>query len=423
MIANPRRAVQSARTFIDLYAGCGGLSLGLMHAGWKGVFAVEKEENAFSTLAHNLVNGGKAATTFDWPKWLPKAAISVESLLENYRSQLQLLRGKITLLAGGPPCQGFSTLGRRIETDPRNQAFRAYLELVAILRPKVVLMENVRGITLPFSAAANKKPLAAPVQTYAELISSCFKQLKYNVWTETILSRDFGVPQTRPRFILVAYLGDPGDDTTPFDALRMLQKRFLDQRKLRTPVGAKQALGDLQTAGVSLSPCVDSPGHKQGSSKAPRSSYQKLMHGSLNGVAPNSHRLANHRPETVKKFRWLINNCTKGKILAPDERGVHKTGKRTLYVLSPTAPAPTVTTLPDDMLHFSEPRILTVREMARLQSFPDWFEFQGKYTTGGKLRTKECPRYTQVGNAVPPLLADALGRALVRFLKAANETQ
>lgn len=395
-----------------------------MHSGWKGLFAVEKEENAFSSLAHNLINGGKAVTTFDWPDWLPQAAMSVESLLENYRSELHSLQGKITLLAGGPPCQGFSTLGRRVETDPRNQAFRAYLELVAILKPKVVLMENVRGITLPFVASASEKTAAPPVQTYAKLISSLFEDLKYTVWTKTILSRDFGVPQTRPRFILIAYLGTPRNEKTPFDALRQIQKRFLARLNLKTPVSAKEALGDLQTAAaVSLSACVDSPGHKQGSSKAPRSIYQKLMHGSLNGVAPNSHRLTNHRPETVKKFRWLIANCAKGKILAPDERGIHKTGKRTLYVLSPTMPAPTVTTLPDDMLHFAEPRILTVREMARLQSFPDWFEFQGKYTTGGKLRTKECPRYTQVGNAVPPLLAEALGSAVKRFLKTANGTQ
>ena len=69
----------------------------------------------------------------------------------------------------------------------------------------------------------------------------------------------------------------------------------------------------------------------------------------------------------------------------------------------------TIPTLPDDLLHYSEPRILTVRENARIQSFPDFFEFRGKYTTGGARRKEECPRYTQVGNAVPPLMAEALG--------------
>jgi DNA (cytosine-5)-methyltransferase 1 len=86
--------------------------------------------------------------------------------------------------------------------------------------------------------------------------------------------------------------------------------------------------------------------------------------------------------------------------------------KQCLAILDERKVAHTITTLPDDLLHYSEPRILTVRECARLQSFPDWFRFQGNYTTGGKRRTHECPRYTQVGNAVPPLLAEALGRML-----------
>jgi DNA (cytosine-5)-methyltransferase 1 len=88
--------------------------------------------------------------------------------------------------------------------------------------------------------------------------------------------------------------------------------------------------------------------------------------------------------------------------------------------MDPWVPAPTITTLPDDVLHYSEPRILTVRESARLQSFPDWFQFRGKFTTGGDRRTKECPRYTQVGNAVPPLLARAIGRTIRAVLDEAK---
>jgi len=86
--------------------------------------------------------------------------------------------------------------------------------------------------------------------------------------------------------------------------------------------------------------------------------------------------------------------------------------KHRVYPMSPSLPAPTITTLPDDVIHYSDPRILTVRESARLQSFPDWFEFRGKFTTGGNRRKKECPRYTQVGNAVPPLLARAIGSGI-----------
>jgi DNA (cytosine-5)-methyltransferase 1 len=80
--------------------------------------------------------------------------------------------------------------------------------------------------------------------------------------------------------------------------------------------------------------------------------------------------------------------------------------------MSPDLPSPTVTTLPDDIIHYAEPRILTVREHARLQSFPDWFGFEGPYTSGGARRKIACPRYTQVGNAVPPLLAEAIAEML-----------
>src|SRR5688500_7201886 len=97
------------RTFIDLYAGCGGLSLGLMNAGWHGLFAVERDAFAFNSLEYNLINRGSSKTTFRWPDWLPKQAMSLEELLRRYPDRLTELRGKVTLLAGGPPCQGFSS--------------------------------------------------------------------------------------------------------------------------------------------------------------------------------------------------------------------------------------------------------------------------------------------------------------------------
>ena len=111
----------------------------------------------------------------------------------------------------------------------------------------------------------------------------------------------------------------------------------------------------------------------------------------------------------------VLDYCTKGKSVSKYELEKLGTKKRSFTPLHPDLPARTITTLPDDLLHYSEPRILTVRENARLQSFPDWFEFQGKYTTGGKRRKFECPRYTQVGNAVPPLMAEALGHIIQRF--------
>jgi DNA (cytosine-5)-methyltransferase 1 len=129
----------------------------------------------------------------------------------------------------------------------------------------------------------------------------------------------------------------------------------------------------------------------------------------MNGTAPNSLRLANHRDEIRERFAKILATCRRGVQLSNADRKRIGIKKHCTVPLDPSKPSHTLTTLPDDILHYSEPRILTVREYARLQSFPDWYEFNGKYTTGGELRIRECPRYTQVGNAVPPFLAECLG--------------
>ena len=411
-------SMRKRRVFIDVCAGCGGLSLGLLNAGWRGLFAVEKDSFAFATLTHNLLKEDKPH--FDWPAWLAKEPISLEALMSKHKNRLKTLRGQVDLLAGGPPCQGFSTFGRRHAQDPRNQLFRHYLKLVSLIEPTVVLMENVRGILLPFIKygpveGKNRRPLV-----YAEIIKEALQE-KYEVWSDVMHAKDYGTPQTRPRFILIGVRKQARSGPSkfdPFGVLANIRKDFLRSKGLGTSATTvRQALSDLCRTGNHVEQCAETPRFKQGAYGKQVSNYQRLLHGNLNGVLANSHRFANHLPSTVEKFAWLQVNCAKGKKLEQSERGKFANKKHNVYILDPDEPAPTVTTLPDDILHFSEPRILTVREMARLQSFPDWFDFKGKYTTGGELRTKECPRYTQVGNAVPPLLAEALGKALMRFLE------
>ena len=131
----------------------------------------------------------------------------------------------------------------------------------------------------------------------------------------------------------------------------------------------------------------------------------------------DSHRFPNHRNETVVKFRYIINNLPKGRNIVKDIKFKYRTKKSYVVLLDQDQPSPTLTSLPDDYIHYSEPRILTVREYARIQTFPDWFEFKGKYTTGNTLRRKEVPRYTQVGNAIPPLFAEQCGLVLKQMLK------
>ena len=126
--------INKSLVFIDIFAGCGGLSLGLMQAGMKGLFAIEKDIFAFTTLKKNLIEAGRECR-FDWPDWLPKAPIPIETLIEDYQSELIALRGQIDILAGGPPCQGFSIAGRRRISDPRNRLFKSYVELVRLVEP------------------------------------------------------------------------------------------------------------------------------------------------------------------------------------------------------------------------------------------------------------------------------------------------
>src|SRR5271154_4591082 len=111
-------------TYIDLFAGCGGLSLGLHNAGWKGLFAIEKNTDAFKTLKHNLIDKKKH---FSWCDWLPQTNLEIDDVIKNYKSQLAALKGKVDMVAGGPPCQGFSMAGRRNESDTRNHLVKSYI--------------------------------------------------------------------------------------------------------------------------------------------------------------------------------------------------------------------------------------------------------------------------------------------------------
>lgn len=136
------------------------------------------------------------------------------------------------------------------------------------------------------------------------------------------------------------------------------------------------------------------------------------------GGVPNSMRLARHGESILRQFRTILEETPPGNVVSGEVHAKIGNKKRSRMRLAPGRPACTVTTHPDDIIHYSEPRILTVRECARLQSFPDAFSFRGKHTTGGDRRRRECPRYTQVGNAVPPLAAEFWGRHIALVSKA-----
>lgn len=402
----PKRDSHPARVvFADAFAGCGGLSLGLMQAGLAGSFAVERDKFAFSTLAANLLSN-EGRFKFDWPDWLPQRAISINSLLTHHREQLCALSGAIDVLVGGPPCQGFSYAGRRLYSDPRNKLFGAYLDLVSILKPHVVLLENVRGFTASFAKSRRQ-------DSYSEKVRLALSS-DYVVHEELLDLAKFGVPQARTRYFLIASRAGLFSEN-PFDLLRARLPSFLRTLGLVVPVSSWSAISDLEISRGGIQVSCDTPGFNEIRYVEPVTRFQKLL---SNGVtAPTDLRLARHSKKIASRFSKIIEaSQAEGRLntsISDELRARFSLKKRALRVLDPDRPSPTVTSMPDDLLHYSEARTLTVRENARLQSFPDWFAFRGKYTTGGHLRRREVPRFTQVANAVPPLVARAIGEMLM----------
>jgi DNA (cytosine-5)-methyltransferase 1 len=401
-------------TFVDLFSGCGGFSLGLAEAGGIGLIAVEKSESAFGSLAHNLgPNGIRPA--FSWPSWFDSKATDIAEFWREHAVALRSMRGSVDVLAGGPPCQGFSTYGRRNRDDGRNRLYLDYLKVVEAIRPTIVLLENVEGIDMPFLLSGAKSGRYCR-QTVASRIEDRLMTLGYETKAIRLCASDFGVPQRRARFILVAVRSSRKGVSTSLlsdDFFDDIRADYLSGLELKpsSRVTASQAISDLECGNQLLVPCIDAPQRVQLQYSGPRTNYQRQMRsGMASSTPPSSMRLAKHSVAVIEKFTLIHRLVEPGNKVGQAVRARLKSAKYRTYLLSQEEPSATVTTMPDDLIHYNEPRILTVRECARLQSFPDWFDFLGPYTTGGERRRFEVPRFSQVGNAVPPRLGAFLGK-------------
>ncbi len=392
--------MESPLRHIDLFAGCGGISLGLYNADWRGVFAIEKDKMAFSTLKHNLID---KKDHFDWPPWLPVTEHDIIDVLRDYRHELERLKGTVDLVAGGPPCQGFSLAGRRNEDDERNRLVDSYVEFISLVRPRSLFFENVRGFTIGFKSQGFRS------EAYSDGVARKLRNLGYKVKDDIIDFSDFGIPQKRRRYVLVGMLDE--DPELFFEGLERRREGFLGSKGLDTKTFLLGAISDLERKHGEVQ-SAEFRAFKMGVYGKPESAYQKFMRKGWNEEYPDSHRFANHKKETAERFEYLLKNCPRGKDVGEDVKKRFNLRKHSIIPLDRDFWCPTLTTLPDDYIHYSEPRILTVREYARIQSFNDWFEFTGKYTTGGERRMMEVPRYTQAGNAVPPLFAELSGTVL-----------
>ena len=387
--------------YIDLFAGAGGLSLGLHKAGLTGVFAVERNKDAFETLKYNLID---KKSHFEWPEWLDQKNWDILELLEKHSLELSNLKGNVDLVVGGPPCQGFSMAGKRQNDDVRNQLMHSYIEIVRLVQPKFLFFENVQGFTVDFKGEDTLK-------NYSNILLDELKNMGYKVEFQIITMSEFGVPQNRKRFILFASKDKLRKSF--FDILTYNRDNFLKDRRLKLPITVSQAIDDLKYEhGVVDS--QDTKNFKNGTYGKVNSSYQRLMKKNIGKKSiPDSHRFAKHREETVELFERLMQASDKVLRITPQMDMVKGLKKRGVTPLKEKSVCNTITSIPDDYIHYAEPRIMTVREHARIQSFPDEYEFKGPYTTGGERRKIDVPRYTQVANAVPPLFAEQVGNVIL----------
>lgn len=450
----------STHTYADLFAGCGGLSLGLEWAGFHRVAAIEMSRDAALSYYHNLICR-QELSSYQWTDFVKSSELQINSgliignIIDRLDSLITSCKKRSThldLIAGGPPCQGFSVAGRRDPSDPRNTLIDYVVEATRLLKPKVVLMENVPAIDIPFNGG--KKTGSA-----LEVLLKKLGEQNYIASVFHLKSSLIGVPQDRIRLFVLG-IQDRAFDSLPehLQSLWQLEDgltelvQFVDR-----PPTVGEALIDIGQGGYksfSIEDYEEFPYAKslrfgpEFAVPAALSQSELIGHRRL-----YNHELRNHKADTIARFELylylkalgldgrLLNRATiqdKDKISCqirnvltknghcPDEvDGItqeltekvlkFKTKKHTQIVLDINLPARTITTLPDDLIHYAEPRVLSVRELARLQSFPDSFIFKGKPTTGGLRRRVEAPQYSQVGNAVPPLMARAVGR-LVRSL-------
>lgn len=402
---------------IDLFAGCGGLSLGLHRAGWEGVFAIERDAMAFETLHENMVaDGGPFHAYPKWPDWLPKQPTDIVAAMsqQSFRDHVRSLRGSVQLIAGGPPCQGFSVGGARDGLDERNQLVHQQLGMIELVRPEVALVENVEGITRAFRA----RPGAGETTSVADQVIQAFSEMGYEAAYAVVDASRFGVPQIRRRTLIIGIRADIGIRPEAFfEKLEGVRPGLYTNigLKLDEIVTARDAIDDISNPEVRVI-CPDSPKFESTKYRKATSAYSKALRaGARAGAIPDSHRFSVHGDRVRTLYELAHATQPKGR-LSKQFLLDNNTKKDKKVLIAPDYPVSTITTHPDEFIHYAEPRNITVREMARLQSFPDNFRFRGRYTINGPRRKFDVARCSQVGNAVPPHFAQAIGMAVASML-------
>ncbi|MBL4771972.1 MAG: DNA cytosine methyltransferase [Planctomycetes bacterium] len=379
---------------IDLFAGAGGLSEGLIASGINVAVSVELHPDAALTHAFN-----HPATTV---LCADMRSISMKEI----RRHVQHRTGQATVdvVVGGPPCQGFSSAGKQDIKDPRNRLFRQYLDAVKYFSPRMFVFENVPGLSKVKGGEVLRDILKGFWKLGYEIHEVDQGSKVGNMDIPTINAVRYGVPQYRERLVLVGWKRGCIDRSFLWPRCKNSETRIVPGAG-KEHVSVGDAIGDLSflVGGEEChrymlpSSCVFQDERRQGSDLV------------------FNHLATKHQKKTVDRFRRLKPGATVRSI--PVE---FRSGKQRIKRFRKEDASWTILGLPDDYVHYQRHRIPTVREMARLQSFDDDYVFMGKRTTSALNRRVDVPQYTQVGNAVPPLLARAIGGAINRSLSGAT---
>ena len=348
---------------LDLFCGAGGLSLGFQLAGFKIVGGIDFQIDAIKTHEFNFKNSVSICGDIK--------EISDDKIKKMFAN-------KVDIIIGGPPCQGFSAGNRQqIENDSRNKLFFEFIRFVKILQPKAIVIENVRQILTKDNGFAKNK------------IFEILEEQGYNVDVRVLTSSDYGVPQTRSRAIFIGIKKEIGN----FD--------YDNIKKTKKIVTVKEAIGELYSL---------ENGTELELKNQPRTKFQKYVRSKNNLITNHEPKYPNEEVQERIRYVPQVGNWRD----VPEHLWKVKRNNRhsSAYKrLDENKPSITIDTGHMNYFHPLYNRVPTVRESARLQSFPDDFTFIGTPTS--QLR--------QVGNAVPPLMAKAVAELVKEVLNNAEQ--
>lgn len=395
--------LKSSYSLLDLFAGAGGFSLGFTLNNYKLDYALEVDAWASATIAHN--NPTTKVITSDIRDF--QSPESIKEALENKN---------FDLIIGGPPCQGFSIAGpKKDPKDPRNSLFIDFSRWVEILRPKVFVIENVKGIVGRKNANDEK---------VVDIIKSTFKKLGYSTELWIMNAVNYGVPQFRERVFFVGNRFEIEMGMPPCTHFELGNEKKNNEQLGFITVG--QAILDLPT--INAGEGADELEY----TTLPSNNYQRWARG--NQLVLYNHEAMKHTQRIIDRFNQIKCGESLSDIsvegYGAKKRNGNGASSESIYDmnnrrLDPNKPSFTIpASFYSTFIHPTVNRNITTREAARLQSFPDFYRFMGKRTVvSSKLLQRQnrhdenhLSQYNQVGNAVPPLLSLAIAKHIKRFL-------